>query len=617
MPAAFSQTLFTYGTKSVSTGEFLKAFNKNKTAIPDRQNAIKDYLDLYINFKLKVQAAQQLRMDTLPALINDIENFQGQIASSYLSDDAAIQALVKEAFVRSNKDVRFAYLFIPANNSDTSAAFTAINAAYRGLQSRRPAKAIAEAYIGLKAAYMDAGYVSAFTIPYQFETIIYNLTNGESSKPVKTGKGYYIFIREAERRSAGKIKAAQILIGLPPGATDQQKATAKKIADSVYNKLIAGADFATMAEAVSNDRLTAAAGGMMQEFTAGTFDPEFENAFVDLHVNNISKPVETAFGFHIIKLLKRSNEATDSTNAEQKEIMRQKVINDARMQIAQDKFLKSVFKTLGYRSNNIKETSLAQIADSFFISNKNISIGNVNNKTALFMLLNKSYTVIQFLNFAKNYRASDASKGESVSELLKLYINTSALDFYKANLNKYNPEYRYQIQEFKDGNLLFEIMDKYIWTKAAVDTTGLKRFYEKNKAKYVWQKSADAIVISVSDTLMPRVSAALISKNTEQIKATFPEAQIDSSRYEFAQLTLADSTNIIPGRISSTTGQDGISIVTKIIKVYPAGGVRNLEQARGSVLNDYQNWLEEQWIQQLKKKYSVKINQSVLQSLYR
>src|SRR6185437_8830984 len=235
------QTLFTYGNHAVNADEFLTAFNKNKTASPDSVQALRDYLDLYIKFKLKVQAAKDIHLDTLPSMKADLQNFRTQIQDNYLDDDKELNRLVNEAFERSQKDVHVVYYFLNNNQTaDSDNQFKMIKNFAGKLRSNEKndveifAKANANSAIKIQKG--DAGYVTVFSLPYLFENIVYSLNPGESSLPVETKKGWYVFKNMGERKAVGKITIAQILFAIPGGVTSQREEI-KNLADSVYNAL--------------------------------------------------------------------------------------------------------------------------------------------------------------------------------------------------------------------------------------------------------------------------------------------------------------------------------------------------------------------------------------------
>jgi peptidyl-prolyl cis-trans isomerase SurA len=191
-----SQTLFTYGNQKVSANEFLNAYNKNKSDTADNANALRDYLDLYINFKLKVQAAKDLQLDTLTALKSDLQNFRSQIEENYLRDEKALNALINEAFLRSQKDIKVADFFVAANNSgDTLKNFNAINELHAELKTGKDSIEDILQRInknGVNITKSDLGFITDFSLPYTFENVIYGLKPGESSAPLRTKNGWHI-----------------------------------------------------------------------------------------------------------------------------------------------------------------------------------------------------------------------------------------------------------------------------------------------------------------------------------------------------------------------------------------------------------------------------------------
>ena len=626
----FSQTLFTYGNQAVSKDEFLRAYNKNKTATADKKTALREYLDLYIKFKLKVKAAHDMRIDTLPNINADLQNFRSQIEESYLNDEKEVNALVEEAFNRSQKDIHIAHLFIPLSKSgepaDTIKVYKAAQDAYNALAVNHGAFGdIAEELKkkSIAASWSDAGFITVFSIPYEFENIVYNLKPGQVSKLYRSKRGYHLFQNIEERKAAGKMKAAQILIAIPPGADEEQKNNAFKLADSVYKALREGADFYEMAKAISNDKTTYMNGGQMPEFGTGKYEPAFESKVFALKKDDeITPPFQTSFGYHIVKRLGKTPVIENKNDAEYLSSLKQQVQQDARISLAKEKFLKGVLKVLGYKKNtNVNEKDLWRVTDSFIVSDKKITAANLTEKTLLHSFNTGKVTVADWLQFAKNYKTNtELYKGESYPELMKKYISATAFEKYRENLEKYNADFKYQLQEFKDGNMLFEIMEKNVWSKASNDSAGLLKFYSQNKNKYYWNESADAILVSCTNEKVARLAA-------EQIAAGKPwngvaaenslQVQADSGRYELDQIPVKKNSKLIEGTVSEplVNETDGTASFVKIIHTYPGNQPRNFEESRGLVINDYQNFLEEKWIAQLKKKYPVKINEQVFLSL--
>jgi peptidyl-prolyl cis-trans isomerase SurA len=618
-----SQTLFTYGNHSVNSTEFLNAYNKNKIATADSAQALRDYLNLYINFKLKVQAAKDMQLDTLPSLEADLQNFRSQIQGGYLNDEKEVNKLVDEAFKRSQKDIHAVYYFVAANEyADSIKALKTINEASEKLKTNKPDEEILSATNGAKIEKGDLGFMTVFSLPYEFENIIYGLKPGQSSIPYHSKKGWYIFKNEGERKAVGKITVAQILFAVPEGAT-LQKEKIKKLADSVYTALKNGSDFSTLARQFSDDRTTFMNGGIMPEFGTAKYDSVFENhAFSLRNDSDISKPFETKFGYHIIKRISATSVPATKDNEAFMYNLKQEVLNDSRIEIAKQKFLAETFPQIGYKKNKVNEENLWRVTDSSLINNKNVTVGNVNENTTLFSYNNNSKVkVIDWILYVKNSNKTvPGEMHESYKKIFSEFINASAISNYASRLENYNAAFKSQIEEFKEGNLLFEIMQQKVWNKASADTSGLKNFYNEHKGKYFWNSSAEAIIFSCANKSVADNSILHLKKgkNWREIVNENPsQIQADSGRFELGQIPVVDRTNFTDGLITMPVinKNDGTAVFSKVLNIYPAHEPRRFEDSRGLVINDYQNYLEQKWVEQLKKKYPVKVNEKVFKSL--
>ncbi len=628
--AAYSQPLFTYGNKSVEKEEFLRAYNKNKTPVDDKERSLREYVDLYIKFKLKVNAALDLRLDTLPQLQYDAQSFRTQIEDSYLSNEATVNSLVKEAFDRSQKDLQVLHFFAAvapnATPEDSLKAFKAINAAQSQLATGRTdyEKLIAETGPDL-IRQSDIGYITAFSLPYEYENIVYGLQPGQVSKPYRSKSGWHVFKIVNERKAIGKWKLAQILIALPPEQQGADKTLLAKRADSIYQLLQKGADFGILARQVSDDKLTYGNRGELPEFGSGRYQPAFENEVLKLtRDGEISKPFLTEFGYHIIKRMAHTPVSADKEDAAYTFDLRQRILQDTRVNIAKDLFLKEVQKQVSFKkTGNVPDQELFRYADSV-LTPSGTETSTVNFPISNKVIYSFGKTKIngsQWLDFVRSYKGNpQLYRQENNAALLEKFLGSITLDYYKNHLEDYNSEFRYQMQEFKDGNVLFEIMERNVWGNAAADTAALRKQYNNNKNKYLWAASADVILFNCSNkTVAENAQAAL--KNGKDWKQIMEESgngvQADSGRFEIGQVPISIDPKAAPGNITAITvnTQDGSTGFAKIVRQYPEGAQRSFDEAKGLVINDYQNILEETWVNELKKKYPVKINESVFRSL--
>ncbi len=624
----FSQTIFTYGNTPVSKDEFLRAFNKNKTPVADKEKSYREYLDLYSKFKLKVKAAYELKLDTLPQLKYDVQNFRSQVEENYLNDDNAVNRMVDEAFDRSQKDIHLLHFYVPLTKTMAAADSVKANKAIEKLRQRLLAggtdydKMVDEVSAELTTVKgKDLGFITAFSLPYEIESLVYDLKNGGVTNVYKAKSALHIFKSVDERKSTGRWRVAQILIAIPPEAADYIKKEKAALADSIYMMLQKGASFGELAKKYSDDRITYLTGGEMAEFSTGKFEMPFENAVFALAKDGeISKPIYTGYGYHIVKRIEQKPIPADKSDETYMALIRTRVMQDGRINIAKANFLKTVMAVTKFKRNPaLRDEQLFRYADSVTVKNE---VGNYSiNKITLFTFAKSKVIGSDWLHFVKDYKLNpDVYKGESNKALLEKYISTVAVEYYRKHLEEYSDDFKFQMQEFKEGNMLFEIMERNVWSKAANDSAGLKKFYENSKAKYLWSESASVLLFNATND--EAANEAAIALNTGKSWKDIAEQsegkiQADSGRYEISQLQLPDGAKATAGLVTKplVNSTDNSASFIKILQLYPAGQQRNFEEARGLVINEYQNHLEEKWIDELKKKYPVKVNDVVFKSL--
>lgn len=618
-----SQTVFTYGNTPVSKEEFLRAYNKNNTPVTDKEKAIREYLDLYSNFKLKVKAAEVLRLDTLPQIQYDVANFRRQVEENYMSDEKGSAKLMDEAFIRMQKDLHVIHFSVTVTE-DSLRAYQQITAAYNALETGETNyQSIAD---NSNAKFGDLGFVTVFSLPYEYENIVYALQTGQVSKPYRSKKAWHLFKVVEERKSIGKWKVAQLLFTYPPDASEEvRKATFKK-ADSVYHLLMNGADFTKIAREYSDDKLTYMNGGEMPEFGTGRYDLQFENEVFKLKSDNeLTKPFTTGYGVHIVKRIAFAPTPVDKESAGLQFELKQKLMQDSRINEAKESFAKDIIKLVAFKKMaTVKDADLYRYADSMVSSpaTANPDKFPISNKT-IATFKNGSVDGADWLKFVRDYKLNpEQYKGETNPELWKLYVTFSSLEYYKKHLEEYNVDFRYQMKEFREGNMLFEIMERNVWSKAASDSIGLLKQYQANKASYKWAASADVLIFNCSNEKLATEALDELKKGKYWKEISeMPDAglQADSGRYELSQITDPGMSGIPKENTFSSIlkNTDGSATFVKYLKVYPADQQRSFEEAKGLVINDYQNVIEKEWIDALRKKYPIKMNDLVIKEIIR
>ena len=625
---ANAQTLITYGNNSISKEEFLKAYNKNKTQVDDKEKALREYVELYTNFKLKVKAAAELGIDTLPQIQFDISNFREQIMQNYLNDEEAIDRLLQESFGRVKKDLRLLHFSVPvaadAAVADTQKAFSAAQALYQQLKTGNSNyNSIVEKTAPGLILQRDLGYITAFTLPYQYENIVYGLQKNEVSTPYRSKNAWHLFKLIDERASAGRWKIAQVLIAVAPDADEASRAAALEKANDVYNKIKDGGPFATIAKTYSDDQLTYLNSGELPEFGTGTFTNDFESQVLTLkNDGDFTKPFLTSFGYHIVKRMSFTPTPEVADDAYLFDL-KQKLMRDDRVNAEKEKFTRDLIAKVDVKTlKEVKRLDLLRFADSLMTNPalEQTKVFPISNKNVL-KVKNELLKGSDWLAFVRQYKTNLSEyKGETNSQLWDKFVEISALNYYKKNLESFNPDFNFQMQEFKEGNMLFEIMERNVWGKAISDSAGLLQHFQSNASKFKWAESADVLIFNCN---APKVAAEAIvalkkGKNwrvlAEEQAATM---QADSGRYEIAQIIGVNyASTPKKGNFSAITSNiDGTSTFVMYVNIYEPNQQRTFEEARGLVINEYQQELEKNWIAALRKKHPVKVNESMIKEM--
>ncbi len=627
--SANSQTLFTYGKHKADVKEFLNAYKKNNpSTVSNKSKAINDYLELYIKSKLKVRDALDRRFDTLPQIITEVANLRSQISENYMSDPELVKRMTTEAFQRSQKDIKVAHIFISFKNAagvtDTITAKKKKDEVLIRLQKGEDFLKVAQENsddANAKINKGELGYITVFTLPYEFENAIYSTPVGKYSSVITSKIGYHLFKNLGERKAVGKIKAQQILLAFPPGIDENGKKHLGKLADSLYKLLVAGENFDKLATTFSNDYVTAVNGGIMQEAGVGQFEPSFEAALWSIPKDGaFTKPFTTSHGIHIVKRISVKPVVSDSKDKANLQELEQKIKTDARWKSSRDFIYNQVISKAGFKKYSYQDAALYAFADSLLNQTPLAVAGqSMTDNTPLFSIGDSIYTVSQWISYATIYRyKQDGTGAKSWNQINDEFERSAMLNYYKDHLEDFNEEFRSQMDEFKDGNIFFEIMQQEVWNKAQLDSAVLLSLYEKNKSQYKWKESAEVIILFCSDQSIAKTAYELLKKNPSdwrKITEQYSEKIVaDSSRYEWEQIPNLNKTVPKNGMITSplVNVNDNTASFAYIINVYDQPTQRSYSDAKGLVVNDYQVILEKQWDETLRKKYPVVIDKKVL-----
>ena len=618
-----AQTIFTYGNKAVSKAEFLHAFNKNPSPDTSRSKALQEYLELYTRFKLKVQAAYDEQADKDANFLLEAANFKKQLTENSINEEANLNQLVLEAQERSAKDIEVSQVFVEVpKGADTAAAYAKIQEAYTQLKNGKPFAEVATMFssdAATKQSKGNIGFITVFTLPYEIESIIYHLQPGNYSVPYRSAIGYHIFKNNSERKALGKRKISQVLLVLPASATEQEKKAAAAKADSLYNLLQSGSSFALIEKQYSNGSNNTNS----IEVSVGQYSTDFEKQVFALQKpGELSKPFATGYGYHIVKLLDVIPVNNHPEDALAKAAIQEKVQRDDRLSVARKNLINKWLITTRYKPAKFDAKAFKAYTDSAIHNRSLKGFTTITPATVLFSFEKQKITVADWLPYARVAKLQgNAAAAPSDEALLKEFTRTKCAAYYHDHLTDYNAALQQQVKEFNEANLLFAVMDKHVWSKASEDRFGLRKYYIEHRSKYNWAPSVSALVVTAESKEIAAETSAKLKANIADWRLTLntygTQLQGDSSRFEQDQLPVKQPVQLVPGFLSQPeqNGTDNTASFVYIFTVYPNPEPRSFDDARGMVINDYQQIVEENWLNELKKKYPVIINREVFKSI--
>ena len=629
-----SEVLLTIDEREITKKEFLRIYQKNQQNIQSgEQTNVEDYLDLFIHFKLKVIEAENRKLDTLPSIKKELSKYKDELAKPYLIDQKVLDSLMRQAYQRSQKEVRASHILIsmprPAAYPDTLRTYEKINSIReRIIKKDESFNEVARATSddpSVKSNGGDLGYFSALQMVYSFENRAYNMSNNQISQPFRTRFGYHLLKKTGEREARGKVKVAHIMLIAPPSMTEEKRQEKKDQINQIYHQLKQGAPFEKLAREYSDDKSSAQQGGELPWFGTGRMVPAFEEAAFSLDdKGDYTQPVKTPIGWHIIKLLERK---TLGTFTEEKKELKRKIANNPRYQITQDALIEQLKKDYGFTRKKENFYNLYQFIDRDKNQIQWDRLRAHTDNDILFTLEDAQYTTAGFIDFLEDLpRDLDGKyRGQYLLDTAySRFEDNKIIEYEKQRLPKKYPEYKYILKEYHDGILLFEIMDRHIWSRASEDTTGLKRYHHNHRNQYMWgERFKGKIYLCDDKNTLEKVrkmkKGGLFRKKYSDQELLNELNSEDHQQVKINEGIFLKGENPIidhhAWNIDSPQNQKEQQrpYLVKGKKLSPQP--KSLEEARGSVLADYQNHLEEQWLEQLKEKYSVKVNEQVLEEI--
>lgn len=635
---ADSDVLFSIADREVTVGEFRYIYEKtNADKATYSRQSLEEYLDLYQRFKLKVHRAYAMQLDTVKSLQQELAGYRRQLAENYLMDRAVTDRLAEELYQRRQQDVEISHILFPLSPSAAGADTVAVYEEALSIRKQlTPANFATLAQQFSKDQYSKdkGGRIGFLTAPlpnglYQLENLIYSAKENTILGPVRTQFGLHLVLIHGKRAARGEIEAAHILIRKPDSASEHEKARqrAEEIASLLRNEQ---QPFEKLAATMSEDEKTAKSGGYVGFFGINRYETAIEDAAFALQADgDISAVVESRVGYHIIK---RISKKANLTFAEERPLLISKVKADSRYQVATDALLQQIRQRAGLQENKtLLMDFAASLADSSFL-NLAWKAPLPTDERSLFSIGKEATTTLgdfqRHLQSLARQRAARARSGNSQQAVMDYYqefLNVQLLAYEESKLEENYPDFRALMREYEEGILLFEATKLEVWDKASEDSIGLVQFFEKNQDKYFWTERASVTRYTIFAALADKVAAIRALAPTTEPEALvkmFPSgsdaaglrAQTDT--YERQRLEQMEAMEWKVGAISESKRDErsGQVVFHKIEEILP-GGPKELDEARGYVIADYQDQLEKDWVASLAAQHPVKLRKKTFEKM--
>lgn len=623
------EVLFTIDDKPYYTDEFARVYKKNIDLVKDEsQKDLNQYLELFIGYKLKINKANKLGLQDNPKYITELKSYRTQLAKNYLTDTKVTKELIKEAYDRSMKEVKASHILIlvdeNASPEDTLKAYKQITDIRKKAIAGEDFGKLAEQYSqdpSAKENKGNLGYFSAFKMVYNFESGAFNTNKGEISNPIRTRFGYHLIKVTDVRPNRGEVNVAHILISSSSDMLSKEKA--RTTINDIYKKLQQGESFESLAQQFSDDKSSSSKGGALGKFSSGELSSEtFEDmAFSLTKEKPLSEPFQSEFGWHIVKLLEK---IPHKTYEEMESELEGKVARDERSKLIADSMNEKLRKKYPVkRDSKLYAAAAKTVTDAFYTSTWTLPADTKSFDKTLISFDGKNVTATAFLEYVnKKQKVSNDVKpiGKLVDKLYENFVDEQLNAHYNDNLEGQFPEFADVMQEYRDGLLLFDLMEKEIWEKSKTDTLGLQNFYRSHQGNYMWKNRMDVMIASsTKEDFIKKAQKMFKQGNTpDQIKTKLNtkdtvEIMVNEGVYEEGNDVLPSNVKPVIG-ITEPIQKEKYYFVSKVVKVIPAGP-KTLDEARGKVINDYQQYLEENWVSDLKKEFKVNVNMPVFEKV--
>ncbi len=620
-----SDILLTIDDKPVYVSEFKRVYNKNLDLVKDEsQKSVDGYLDLFIDYKLKIAEAYAQELNETKDYKKEFSKYRDQLSRNYIFEDKVTEDLAREAYERGLEEINADHILIMTSYEDTPQdtlkAYNKIRSIYEKAKSGESFEALAKQYSeepNAKESGGKLGYFTVFSLVYPFETMAYQTKVGEVSEIVRTRFGYHIIKVNDRRKRSPEITVSHIMITANKA---ERTFDPEERINELYAMLQQGESFESLAKQFSEDKNSGQRGGKLNRFSKGDLrSDEFEEAAYSLeNPGDITKPIKSDFGYHIIRLEEKH---PIPTFEEKKTMLEKRVSDGSRSKIVSSAVNGKIKEKYGFKKeNDYRPFFETFVTDDILKRGWTYDTISIADNKKLFTIGDRSLYYKDFAEFTREYQTKSKpyrTKSTLLADYFDEFETQELKNYFKDKLEEENEEYATVLDEYRNGLLIFDVMNKNVWNKAKKDSIGLQRFYEREKENYIWKERVDAIIVSGTSKDFAEQAQKLLQegKTAEEVKELLNNKDkvnviVSDGIFEIGERVLPKDLELEKG-VSRIYSDDAGYTVLNVKDVVPAG-IKTLNSVKGKAMSDYQNYLEKTWIESLRNKYEVKINKKAL-----
>lgn len=629
-----SQVLLTIDGRPVEKDELVYLLSKGNGPQTEpsgvSREEFEENLDLFINYKLKVREAETMGLDQSGEFDLEFQSFKETLIYPYLIKNSLEEGELRKAYSRMQEVVRASHIlfqFPPNASTEDSLIVLKMALKVRGeIENGGNINELAVQYSDDPSAKVnkgDLGYFTGLQMVQPFEDAAYSLQKGQLSDPVLSNFGYHIIQVQDRQPNPGQVRVSHILVRFDPEDVTQEENARRKISDIYAEIQKETTVWEDIVKTFSEDPATSQRGGLLPWFGVGNMIPEFEMAaFTLTDIGEVSPPLKTQYGYHILRLEEKKPVAPFE---EMEEEIRSRILRDSRSQMIQSQVVAIQKARYGFVED---ETSVGKLASALNSTSKSSFESALTNasfeKSPLFTLQGKTYTASDLNAFMKDEEISPKEKGGTFDIWYDRFVAKTLSLIEEKDIETNNKDYQMLLKEYRDGILLFSLMNQEVWQKGITDSLGQVEFYRKNIDRYQWKNRVEAFVVKVLDQTQLEnarkslsgngYNQALINEFNSNYQANAPLAyQTESGTFEYSDHQILSQVNLDQTYQEIEVG--GTTYLVILGQKFPAEP-RKFEESRGLVIRDYQEYLDNSLIQSLKSKYPIQIDPQVKEETF-